>query len=142
MMVHHHVKYNEIHGIDEVVMMTRSDHAKLHRRLRRENKCNIPSKELGKITRAAYQRSELGKLAHATHIKSDKGKLTYAANAEHRKKTMIKYNGKNIKQITFYCAADVGIFVAERISFNSKTGNIIVSTWLNHPRREIIYIDI
>ena len=46
-MVHHHIKYKEIHGVDEVVLMDKGEHAKLHRKLRREYKCNVPP---GKIT--------------------------------------------------------------------------------------------
>jgi hypothetical protein len=54
--VHHHVKYKEIHGIDEIVIMPHNEHRKLHSRLRREGKCNIPTEELQKISVAASQR--------------------------------------------------------------------------------------
>lgn len=56
--VHHHVKYKEIHGVDEIKLMTQGDHLRLHNRLRREGKCNIPVKELGKITKSAYIRMQ------------------------------------------------------------------------------------
>ena len=55
-MVHHHVKYLEIHGVDEVVLMPKGEHIKLHNRLRREGKCNIPRTELAKISYMAYNR--------------------------------------------------------------------------------------
>ena len=49
MLVEHHIKYKEIHGIDETVFMSRSEHDKLHRRLRRAGKCNIPVENLQKL---------------------------------------------------------------------------------------------
>lgn len=51
--VKHHIKYKETHGIDEVILMTRSDHQKLHRRLRKEGKLNIPVEELNRISQRA-----------------------------------------------------------------------------------------
>jgi hypothetical protein len=55
-MVHHHIKYKEIHGVDEVVLMDKGEHCRLHRRLRREGRCNIPPKELSRISCAANGR--------------------------------------------------------------------------------------
>lgn len=52
----HHIKYKEIHGIDEVILMTRSEHSKLHNRLRKEGKCNISPDDLQKISCSASQR--------------------------------------------------------------------------------------
>lgn len=56
MQVNHHVKYKEIHGIDEVVPMEKGEHNRLHRRLRKEGKCNIPQKILAKISVKANAR--------------------------------------------------------------------------------------
>lgn len=61
MMVEHHTKYLEIDGYDETVWMTKSDHAMLHSRLRRDGKCNIPVDELADISRAAHNRGERAK---------------------------------------------------------------------------------
>lgn len=58
MLVHHHVKYKEIHGVDEVVLMEKGEHTRLHIRLRREGKCNIPSEDLHKLSVSAYMRRE------------------------------------------------------------------------------------
>ena len=55
-MVHHHVCYEEIHGYDLVILMPIGEHRKLHNRLRREGNCQIPSKELHKISIKAYKR--------------------------------------------------------------------------------------
>ncbi len=56
-LVEHHVKYKEIHGIDETVWMTWSEHRKLHNRLRKEGKCRIPVKELTTISNKANRRT-------------------------------------------------------------------------------------
>jgi len=56
-LIEHHIKYKEIHGIDETVWMERSEHSKLHRRLRREGKCKIPVDELNTIAIKANQRT-------------------------------------------------------------------------------------
>ena len=56
-MIQHHEKYEEIHGEDKIVMMTRSDHIKLHKKLRKEGGCNIPAKELHNIASAGYNRT-------------------------------------------------------------------------------------
>lgn len=53
----HHVKYEEIHGEDKIVMLTSKEHKRLHLRLRKEGKCNISAKELEKISKAAMRRS-------------------------------------------------------------------------------------
>jgi len=52
-LIEHHIKYKEIHGVDETVWMTVSDHRKLHNRLRREGKCKIPIDELRGIAKKA-----------------------------------------------------------------------------------------
>ena len=59
-LIFHHTKYKEIHGIDEGFFITFSEHKKIHMRLRREGKCNIPPKELNKISsRANKERKSL-----------------------------------------------------------------------------------
>lgn len=57
-MVQHHTKYIELHGVDEVVEMSRSDHELLHRRLRREGMCDVPVDELRRISVAAKNRGD------------------------------------------------------------------------------------
>lgn len=54
----HHTHYKEIDGFDRTVLMTRSEHTKLHKKLRREGKCNIPPRELKRITNAAHNRTD------------------------------------------------------------------------------------
>ena len=67
MLVHHHIKYKEIHGVDEVVMMEKGEHNKLHRRLRREEKCNIPPIILHKISSSANSRRGVKRDWHKLH---------------------------------------------------------------------------
>ena len=71
-MVEHHVKYSEIHGIDETVWMTKSKHSKLHSRLREEGKCTIPTDELQKISRAAHARTPKAKQQRRDRLKNMK----------------------------------------------------------------------
>ena len=54
--INHHIKYKEIHGVDEVVKMDKSKHSKLHRRLRREGKCNVSPRVLSRISSTACNR--------------------------------------------------------------------------------------
>ena len=65
-LIEHHIKYKEIHGYDETVWMERGEHTKLHNRLRREGKCNIPVNELNKISTPAFQRTRKSKEYHQT----------------------------------------------------------------------------
>jgi hypothetical protein len=58
MMVHHHVKYKEIHGYDEVILMEKGEHDKLHKRLRKEGRCKISREDLHRISTLARQRSD------------------------------------------------------------------------------------
>ena len=55
-LVEHHTKYKEIHGEDKTILMLHGEHVSLHRRLRRESKCNIPPDKLNKISIQAYKR--------------------------------------------------------------------------------------
>lgn len=57
-LVEHHTKYEEVHGEDETMIMTKSKHSILHIRLRKEGKCKIPSKELIKISNKAQLRTD------------------------------------------------------------------------------------
>lgn len=75
MLVQHHVKYEEIHGVDEIVMMEYDEHRKLHTRLRKEGRCGITAEKLRVISTAAYNRSDKGKKT-AKRYQQKYGKLT------------------------------------------------------------------
>jgi len=49
--LNHHEKYKTIHGVEKTKDMTHSEHRKLHSRLRREGKCNIPADILSIISK-------------------------------------------------------------------------------------------
>lgn len=57
-LVEHHTKYIELHGEDETVFITHTEHVRLHKKLRREGKCKIHSKILRRISSAALKRTE------------------------------------------------------------------------------------
>lgn len=92
--IQHHVKYKEIHGYDKIVLMTRSDHSKLHRRLRKTAKCKIPVEELTRISNRARMRSPIGK---------EQAKEYYKEYYKKNKKEVIKktdeYREKNLDNI-------------------------------------------
>lgn len=54
--IFHHTKYIEIHGIDDGFLMSQGEHLKLHRKLRKEGKCNIPPDMLKKVSATAHRR--------------------------------------------------------------------------------------
>lgn len=105
-MVQHHIEYEELHGQDKVVMMTKSDHVKLHLRLRQEGKCNVPVDELGKISMAARRRSGIERNYDNEHVK------------EHAK----EYFHKNITFHEFSENIGIHIQFRERVRYNSLTG--------------------
>src|SRR5659263_83137 len=54
----HHEAYPTIHGIEIVKSKRMSEHVRLHQRLRREGKCNIPTAELRKISNKEYKKTK------------------------------------------------------------------------------------
>lgn len=150
-LIQHHVKYLEIHGVDETVWLTVSEHVKLHKRLRREGKCNVPSDELKKIAMAAHNRTPKRRAARAAYNKSPKHRATQAAydkspkrRAAHaaydkspkRKATHDAYDKspegrtaraayrKNIQSIKFSETPCTHVEFSERINYNHKTGTV------------------
>lgn len=99
-LIEHHVKYKEIHGHDETVWMTQSEHKKLHIRLRNEGKCNVPVDELRIIAISAHGRTN------------------------RCKKIKRKYELKNRCHKSFTKALVPNIEFRELIRYNRKTGNI------------------
>ena len=61
-MIEHHTHYKEIHGYDRTVWITKSEHVKLHIRLRNSGKCTVSPKELHRIASAAGNRTDKGKI--------------------------------------------------------------------------------
>lgn len=126
LMVEHHVKYKEIHGVDETVWMTQNEHKILHNKLRREGACNIPVDELRKISKSAYARTEKGKHIHKLYRNSESGieaRQKYDSSDKY-KETRKKYTQHNVKTITFSDAQCPNISHYERIIYNKNTGNV------------------
>lgn len=104
MLVEHHTKYKEIHGIDETVWITASEHRILHNRLRREGKCNIPAKDLEKISDRAGIRTSKFKEQHKKYVK------------------------RFIRRTAFITTLEKNIFVRETIYYNISTGNTTITS--------------
>lgn len=115
-LVQHHVKYEELHGIDKIVLMTQSEHKKLHCRLRKEGKCNIPADELHKISGAAHKRTDKYKAPRKNYDKeywqSDRGQ------------NVKKIYRKNIYRKQFHKTIVKNIRLYEYIVYNLKTENV------------------
>lgn len=101
-LIEHHIKYREIHGVDETVWMTKSEHTLLHNRLRREGKCNIPADELHKIADRAHDRTDKVR------------KKRKIAQSEYRKRHFerLYFTERMCKHVQFL----------EDIRYNNKTG--------------------
>ena len=102
MQIEHHIKYKEIHGVDETKWMPMSEHKKLHYRLRKEGKCNISPNILEKISQKANRRTS-------------------------KYKSFIKeYEKKNIERIHFTERLMPYVVFHEVLKYNNKTGT---ATW-------------
>lgn len=84
-MVEHHVKYKELHGVDETVWMTVREHKLLHMKLRREGKCTVSSGKLKKISGAARNRTQKVR---------DYARKRYEENIEEIRKERREYSRK------------------------------------------------
>lgn len=85
-LIQHHIKYKEIDGVDEIIWMTQNEHVKLHRKLRKENKCNISVEKLAKISRIAHKRTKKCKYRLRKY---------YYINKEKYKKKALEWQKKN-----------------------------------------------
>ena len=121
--VRHHVKYKELHGVDEIIMLCRSCHTKLHQKLRREGKCNIPSNEIWTYSKRA--RNE--------YMIKNKIRHTYP------KKKYIKKN----ERIEFNIKVDDGVYLREDYSYIERTSALYTSFYFRASgNKKLLYIDI
>lgn len=117
-LIEHHTKYKEIHGVDESLWMTPSEHRNLHNRLRAEGKCNIPSEELTKISVAAANRTEKNKQQQVEFHRTEEYRQYYSDRAKKLKNNWLVFDdilAPNIK-------------LREQISYYYKTGTVTVSS--------------
>lgn len=97
----HHIRYEEIHGEDEIILLSHEEHLKVHREDHANGFKPIPDwivraaqdrSPVGKVahkrhrqtegyrhTRIAYEQSDVGKVAREQYKQSDKGKATRIA---------------------------------------------------------------
>lgn len=114
-LIKHHVKYEELHGVDEVVLMTRSEHKKLHNKLRNEGKCNLLPNEIAKYSKAASGRDG----------------------------TVKKYSMKNIRSYKFTILMIPYINLRTAIRYNVKLDSLSISSWFEWSRpNKITFKDI
>jgi len=66
----HHIRYKEIHGEDEIIMLSHGEHMKVHR----EDKANGAKPIPEQILKAAHSRSPLGRISNKKFRQSDAGK--------------------------------------------------------------------
>jgi hypothetical protein len=116
MFVNHHIKYKEIHGVDEEINMDKGEHDKLHKRLRKEGKCKIPAKKLHEISKAAYYRTPRGKSIRSI------------------------YN-KQVQRLKFRETIGRKILLWEEIAYNSNTGNVSLISFFQGNGIHIPIID-
>jgi len=100
MLVLHHAKYKEIHGVDETVWMERGEHNKLHKKLRKDGKCKIATKDLRKISLAARKRTDIDK------------------------QNQIKYRKEVYYYFRFTQKVQRGWWIDEQIRYNTNSGNV------------------
>lgn len=118
-MIEHHTKYKEIHGYDETVWMTWSEHQKLHQQLRKEGKCTIPSDELRKISNAANSRTEKNQKYNKEYEKT-----------HHRSRKVIGFTDIMMS----------GVRHIERIVYNETTSSLFISCAFEAPQAKLFYI--
>lgn len=120
------MRYTEIHGVDEIVMMEKGAHKRLHQRLRRESKCSVSATKLNAISKLAHQRTRKCK--------------------ETTKKRMQKHNkclGHKINRIQFTETIGKNIQLLEQIRVNPNTGSVCYTGCLHSINgMRLKYIDI
>ena len=122
----HHIRYKEIHGEDEIVMLTRSEHKKLHAKLRRTNG-NIPDA----VRWAAHQRSPARKEYYENYCQSEQGKRTIK---NLREKCYRMYFSEPLGNYTGLC---------EEIRYNPETGSVTYSSMFRASKgRKLITMEV
>lgn len=127
LLIQHHKKYEEIHGMDEIVWMTNSEHRSLHMRLRKEGKCTIPVDKLRTIASAAHNRTEKGKKCIKEYIRSESSKQ------HHR-----EYEIQNIQTLDFIETPGINTRFYEHIRYNRANGMVTYSASFMGTHRHIL----
>ncbi len=126
-LMQHHVKYEEIHGVDEIVMLTRSEHAKLHLKLRKEGKCDVPANKLCEISDKAHRRSPKGKATSARYARTKKGKAQMDEYRQSEAGKLAAIRGaSNLHPQRLEFSESFGRYTTfnEQIRYNEKSGAV------------------
>lgn len=123
-LIEHHTKYKEIHGVDESLWMTPSEHRNLHNRLRKEGKCNIPPDELAKISVVAGKRSS----------KSVQRRKEYIGEWRKTNKGGEYTRSQNRNFIAFWDTLAKNVRINETIYYNDNTGHLNVYSGFQYGR--------
>jgi len=138
-LIEHHIKYKELHGVDETIFLSRREHKKLHIMLRQKGKCNISVAELKKISNAAHERTEKtkekrrvyqttpkSKIYQREYWKSDQGKTIQVKyrNSELGCATNRTYRSEVFKFIDFDDMVGTNVRLRERLTINVLTGSV------------------
>ena len=129
-LIEHHVKYKELHGVDETVWMTKSEHKKLHNRLRKEGKCNVSPDLLNTIAIAAHNRTNKAKEWRKIYNKTS-AIIQYCS--EYQKRNRFLFN--------FYESMMPNVVHHEIITYNISTGSVIVTCYFKgNNGKKLFYI--
>lgn len=136
MLIEHHIKYKEIHGVDETIWMSQSEHLKLHRRIRREKRCNIPVNEMRIIASNAHKRTS----KYKTNKKISRSTPEYKEIA---RKYALEYGRKNKFCKAFTTTFIKNVRLCEFINYNIKTNSLsITSRFQERYGIKLYYIDL
>lgn len=113
-LVAHHVKYKEIHGIDEIIWLTPSEHKKLHIKLSKTEGYIKPSKEI--IIKAKNRASQ-----------NRPYRLKYR-QSERCKEKRQHYIHDHIFTLHFTENMGYKLRLMESIVYNTNTGDIMVTS--------------
>lgn len=129
-LLEHHEEYLEIHGQDKTKWMTYGEHKRLHVRLRKEGKCNVPVNVLQKIASKACSRTN----------KCIQKKIKYRIiNKQHEINYSTKYMQNNTQSIKFTTPMGLNVRLREILVYNFKTGNIVILSAFEANNKHNLY---
>ena len=135
-LIQHHVKYEELHGVDEIKLMTVSEHRKLHHKLRLEGKCNISPNDLHNISMKAYRRTDKSKKYHRDRKKR-------FGPSQWEKEYCSNYRKQYRKRHSFCKTIKPFVVHVDEVTYNTKIDSVHVTSRFqaNHGKK-LYYIDI
>jgi len=143
MLVEHHIKYKEIHGVDETVWIELGEHQRLHHGLRKEGKCNIPVDILRRVSNAAQKRTKKAKEYYKKYRQRDDAKAVQKLYRETSKSKEYhkEYFQKSKKTLKLSCTAMMNnVNLVEQLQLNVYTGHIYIHSFFcgGHGKKLLI----